>query len=242
MEKPSRYIVVTGATGGIGSAIVAQAIAAGFIVIAVGSNETKLKELEQRFGNESVIPYRIDLAELGTYAELSRFIEDKAGKIEWVVHSAGYISTDEPLLKPDVKTIKETFLINTESVIALTYYLLPLITQEGGVICISSTASLWGNPRFPIYAASKAALNTFAQSMARHFRNTEQSSIVVCPGPTNTALRERVAGDAKEQQSPQAVAGVVATILNRNSPYGNGDVVVVQGGVEKLHSKLNFSL
>lgn len=242
MKKSNRYIVVTGATGGIGSAIVTQAIVDGYIIIATGDKQSKLKKLQEQFGKENIIPYKIDLTELDAFGAFSRFVGNKAGKIEWIIHSAGFIYTKEPLLKPNVRAVRKTFLTNIESVVALTYRLLPLITQDGGVIFISSTAGLWGNPSYPMYAASKGALNTFAQSIARHIAKNKQSSITICPGPTNTPMRERMAGDAKDQQGPDVVATVVTNILNRNSSYINGDIIVVRDGIEKLHSGLNSSL
>lgn len=242
MKKLNKYIVVTGATGGIGGAIVTQAIADGYTVIATGDKQSSLNTLQKRFVKESIIPYKINLTELDSFSAFRRFVGNKAGKIEWIIHSAGFIHIKEPLLKPNAHALRKTFLTNIESVIELTYRLLPLVTQDGGVIFISSTAGLWGNPNYPMYAASKAALNTFAQSVARHIAKNKQSSIAICPGPTNTLMRKRVAGDAKEQQSPQIVATVVTNILNRNSPYVNGDIVVVQDGIEKLHSGLDSPL
>lgn len=240
MKNSIRYIVVTGATGGIGNAIIKQAIASGFTIIATGDNQERLTKLQKQFGKDVVITYKIDLSDLDAMSAFKRFVKKEThGKIEWLIHSAGFIDTREPVLRLNKQIIAKTFLINTESVIALTYLLLPLINNNGGTIFISSTASLWGNPQYPIYSASKAALNTFAQSIARHVAKGGQSSITICPGPTNTLLRERLAGDANKQQDPGVVASIVTKILNQESQYINGDIVAIRDGKEKLHSKLD---
>lgn len=110
------------------------------------------------------------------------------------------------------------------------------IAPQGGVISISSTASLWGNPGFPNYAASKGALNTFTLALGKQFDTSERSAIVICPGGTNTAMRERIAHDSSTQQSPEVIAACITEIIEHRSPFKNKDIVVIRDGVITKHN------
>jgi NAD(P)-dependent dehydrogenase (short-subunit alcohol dehydrogenase family) len=72
----------------------------------------------------------------------------------------------------------------------------------------SSTAGLWGGGTTPLYAASKSALHGFAFSLQKDF-GSERSSIVVCPGPSNSPMREAHAQDATLHQSPDTIAKIL---------------------------------
>ena len=77
-------------------------------------------------------------------------------------------------------------------------------------------------------AGSKAAVNSFAQALARN--RPELFFYSVCPGPTNTKMREKIAADAKSSQSPMVVANVIGDILSGGTTYVSGDIIVVRDG------------
>lgn len=238
MTNIKKYAVIVGATGGIGSAVAKYLVGAGYIVIATGTKQGELAKLQKRFGKKNIIPYKIDLEESKTYEKFYSFVKNKTNTIDWLIHSAGFIDKREPALKYDKEIIKKTFLINTEAVIAMTYLLLPIINDHGGIISISSTASLWGNSQYPIYSASKGALNVFGKSLARNMLKNKQSSIIICPGATNTKMRQRLAGDAKTKQDPSIIGEVTKLIVQKSKKYKNGDMIVVQDGKIKIQSRL----
>lgn len=237
MIKYSKYILVIGATGGIGSAIVKRAINAGFIVIATGTKKTNLEKLKNQF-SDAVITYQCDLTKPTSFKKFYTFTKTYTHQIDWMIHAAGFIDTREFLSKPDDRIMRKTFLINIESIIKITYLFLPIIKKNGGVIMISSTAGIWGNPQYPAYSASKGALNTFTQSLARQIANTGKRSIAICPGPTRTSMRERIAKDSNKHQYPDTIADVTMNIVNDKTTYRNGDIIIIRDGVQTLHSRI----
>lgn len=237
MTKRSKHILVIGATGGIGTAIVEQVIHAGFIVIATDIKKTNLVKLQKKFG-DAIITYQCDLTKPTSFKKFYIFTKTYAHQINWIIHAAGFIDTRELLSKPNDRLIRKTFLINIESIIKITYLFLPIIKKNGGVIMISSTAGIWGNPQYPVYSASKGALNTFTQSLARQIANTGKRSIAICPGPTRTSMRERIAKDSKKHQHPNAIADVIVNIMNSKTVYHNGDIIIIRDGIQTLHSRI----
>lgn len=240
MSLPKKYVIVVGATGGIGKSITKSAIDAGFIVIATGTKQSELLKIKKQFGHDTVVTYKMDLEKYDSYKHFYKFVKNKAKNVEWLIHSAGYINKKESLLKFDWNIIKKTFLINSESIIGLTYRFLPIINKNGGIIMISSTASFFGNPQYPIYSASKGALNIFARSLARNMAKSRQSSIIICPGATNTRMRQRIAKDANTKQNPEVIGETTSSILKRSKKYRNGDVITIQNNVIKIQSRLKF--
>jgi len=242
MANQKKHIVITGASGGIGEIIVEKAINSGLIVVGNGLEERKLFKLQQKYGEGRFLPFVLNLTDVKNFYKFQEFIKNKIGGIDWLIHCAGFINENESKLLFDQEMIENTFEINVESVIALSYLLMPLIQKDGGIIAVSSTAGLWGNELYPIYSSSKGALNIFMRSLARQMKKTSQSSITICPGPTNTVMRERIAHDAIDHQSPEIVANVIANIIKGINSYKNGDIVIVKNNLESLHSQLDQKL
>lgn len=157
-------------------------------------------------------------------------------EIDNLVCAHGYIDTETDLEQQSPLAIEKTFAINTLSIIYLTKTLLSRFTKGGGVIAISSSAGIDANGRTAAYSASKAALNNFIQGMARN--RSELSFIAICPGPTNTPMRERIAGDAATKQSPTLIAASVLRIISGETEYRSGDIVSIKDGVESLSSSI----
>lgn len=238
MKLLRKYAVIIGATGDIGMSITESVINSGYFVIATGRQQKKLDRLKNKFGKENINTYVLNLENTNEYNKFFSHVKNNFKKIEWLINSAGFIDRKESKLKYDEKIIKKTFLVNIESVIAITYLLLPIIKNGGGIVSISSTASLWGSSRYPIYSATKGALNIFAQSLAQNISKNKQSSIIICPGPTNTKMREKISRDAHKKQKPNIIGKIIKEILLKLGNYKNGDIILAQDSKVKIFSRL----
>ncbi len=216
MKAPthSREILVTGASGGIGSAIVEALQKRDCHVTRTNRND----------------------ADMSSYEDIELFAKNvtQESKIDWVIYAHGFIAAETDITKQSRESIVSTFDINTLSIIYLTQMLLPRI--GAGIIFISSTAALSPNGRYATYSASKAAVNAFAQALAKN--RPTLTCITICPGPTNTAMRKKIASDAALSQSPEAVARTVADIVSGKSNYKSGDIVIVKDGNDSLYREL----
>ncbi len=209
-----KTVLLTGASGGIGAAI---------------------KELLEQEGNTVI---SIDHAEvdLSSYAEIEKFeqkIASEGMRFDWVVLSHGFIDTETDFKEQTLENIERTFMLNTLSHLYLTKLLLRHLNPGGGIVFISSTAGINGNGFYAAYSASKGAINTFAQALARRYE--EYSFYSLCPGPTDTAMRQKIGGGEGAQASVE-VAKAVSSILG--GAYTSGDVIVVRKGEVSLASTL----
>ncbi len=134
--------------------------------------------------------------------------------IDWIIFAHGVINEND---------IEETFEVNTLKCIRQTFDLLPLVRH--GIIFISSTAAITANSKFPIYSASKAAINVFAESMAKAY--PEKKFYALCPGPTNTKMWQRL-GLEGEAQDPIEVAKAIKRIID--GEFESGSIITVRKG------------
>ncbi len=169
-------ILLTGATGGIGSAI------------------KRMLEMENEV-----------LTLAAPFNSSTEFPEN----IEWLICAHGII---------DEYRILQTFIANVTSQIYIAEQV-----KAANIIFISSTAGIRGNDRFPVYAASKAALNMYCKSVARR-----QPCYAICPGPTDTKLWRRL-GLEGQAQSPLEVAKAVQQVIE--GKFKSGDIITVRNGV-----------
>ena len=206
-------ILLTGADGGIGAATGELLTHAGLRVLTTTRADTDMTSAE-------------DIQKL-----MGRILTDTP-HIDWIVCAHGFIDTETVLEKQAPENIQTTFAVNALSIIYLARQFLPIISKGGGIIALSSSAGLNANGRFSAYSASKAAVNSFMQAMA--LNRPEQKFFAVCPGPTNTAMRERVAHDAAQMQDPRVIAEVILAIITGDPQYKSGDLVLIKNAVTSV--------
>ncbi len=195
-----KTILLTGASGGIGVAIRESLERDGHTVVATDRNE-------------------VDLASPEAIQELS----SKVGNIDTIVCAHGYIDTANSFAEQSIEAIQKTFAINTLSVAYLARQF-----PDVDMIVLSSTAALSPNGKYPAYSASKAAVNTLMQNLARH--RPEHLYVTICPGATNTKMREKIAHDAAQHQGPGEVASLVSDIISGKESVQSGDIWVMRDG------------
>lgn len=135
-------------------------------------------------------------------------------EFDWIIFAQGFLGEQD---------MYQTFQANILSSIVFTEFLLPHLKQ--GVIYISSTAALTPNSRFPIYSASKSALNAYSVAMAK--AHPELRFISICPGPTDTPMW-RGLGLTGMPQEPRFVADAVKMAIE--GKFISGAIVVVRDG------------
>lgn len=225
-------VLITGATGGMGFATASAARARDIHIIGTQKNKTRGEKLQALIEQDPLSHIEtVDLSIESDIEEMCRNIKEKEISLSWVIHAAGMI-IDERKLDGELSSeqIRECFQVNTIAPMHISNALEQLISPEGGVIFLGSTAGLWGNSGFPIYSSTKSALHNFGLSLSRKWSGTARKSIVVAPGATNTQMRERVVGDAASSQSPDVVAQLVLDIIAGSFETTNGDILLVKNG------------
>lgn len=219
-----KTIVVTGASGGIGQAIV-RILSGQFHIIAIVHSTSDSNIFE---GFASVKTHSADV----TQPDSLRLLATEIGPIDWIICAHGMIDAETELEKQTSANIEDTFRVN---IISLLYIAQTFLAQlKTGMVFIGSTSGISANGRYMAYSASKAGVNSLAQALARN--RERQIFISLCPGPTLTEMRERIG--AAGGQDPLLVAQTVARIVTRSGEYKSGDVISLYDGIEETVSRL----
>lgn len=226
-------VLISGVTGGIGGAIARKMVENKIVVVGAGKNKERLQGVAENFDPSLFSAILCDLRDINATKQCIDKL--KGETFDWVVFGAGHIDTERDFLRQDSSEIEQTFAINTLAVIHLSQALLPRVSK--GFIIISSTAGLRGNKEYPVYSSSKAAVNTFVQALARAY--PDRIFVAVCPGPTNTRMRQVTQGDAEKHQSPSVIADVAYSLIRNTNEFRSGDILSVRGGVTEIVSRID---
>ncbi|MGP4101742.1 SDR family NAD(P)-dependent oxidoreductase [Nonomuraea sp. KM90] len=206
------HVLVTGATGGIGTALVGALVEAGHRVTAVGRGAGRL----------DVPGIEADLAEPGTLAAAMGALEDagKLGDVQALVHCAG-ISPVVAVADADPETWRRTLAVNVASAAELARLTLPALRRSRGhVIFVNASPGMTGVPRWSAFVGSKAALRELADSLREEEAAHGIRVTTVYPAATATDLLgevRRAFGRPYDPEAcirPQSLAAMIVWVLS----------------------------
>jgi NADP-dependent 3-hydroxy acid dehydrogenase YdfG len=208
----TRTVAVTGATGGIGVAIVAALRAAGYGVIAVGRSEERLAEL----GSDDVATVALDFTGPFTLPPALAGLE----RLDGLVHCAG-IAEVQSVAETSYELWQETLTVNVIAAAELTRALLPALREASGtVVFVNAAPGLHGVPNWSAYVASKSALTELADSLREEEDAHGIRVTSIYPAGVATELLRKVRGqfgrpfDPDACVRPETLAWLVVTALD----------------------------
>lgn len=206
----AKTVVVTGASGGIGSAVARAWARTGATVVLSGRHEPSLEEVARAIamaGGRAIV-HRADVTIEQDRAALVARARAETGGIDVLVNNAGrgYYGSVAGI---DPGQLEALFALNAIAPLRLAQLALDPLTRSGGtVVMISSVAGVVASPRMGAYAASKFALEALSMALRAELVGTGVHVVVVRPGPVDTAFREHsVTTDGRAGVRPRG-AGV----------------------------------
>lgn len=211
------WILVTGATSGIGLDCIAPLISTGFRIIATGRNKQVLDELSRLYGDKIAV-FAADLFSEESTDELLAFVKNhiasQTGARLFAVFNNAGLAYAGPLECTTPETLEEQLRINLFSVHRITRGVIPLLreTAEWGsplVPRILFTGSVSGRYAFPLlgaYGISKFALKAYADALRVELRCRNIKVSLLELGPVKTAIWERSKKDSSARQTQYQAA------------------------------------
>ncbi|MDQ4037391.1 MAG: SDR family oxidoreductase [Actinomycetota bacterium] len=196
LGRPAPIALVTGATAGIGAAFVAQLAREGSDLVTVARTESRLAEqaaeLQQRYG----IAVQTIAADLSTDEGLGRVearVADTNAPIDLLVNNAGF-GLPADFLDSDISAEDGMLAVNVRAVMRLTHAVLPVMVERGsgGIVNVSSVAGSVPTATGATYAASKAWVTSFTESLSMLVKDRGVRLTALCPGFTRTEFHDRV--------------------------------------------------
>jgi len=244
MKLSGSSILITGASGGIGSAIARQLAQRGASLILVNRDREKLEAFAAELGmiGGSVLALTGDLAVPGEAAEVVNRAIKKAGSIDILINCAG-VQNFGFFAEESATATAHLFNVNTIAPIAMANAVLPnmLKNGKGQIVNVGSVFGSIGFPCFATYSASKFALRGFSEALRRELTGTGVGVTYVAPRFTRTAFNRsvvaRMANTLKmNQDEPESVAASVIAGIERD------DFDRYLGWPEKLFVRINSIL
>ncbi len=191
-----KVVVVTGAGGGIGTAIAERFAREGGQVIVTDSNEQGAKETTAGINAEGLAAatYLADISSGEACRKLIADVIADFGKIDVLINNAG-INRRGPLMELTQEDWDLTLAVNVTSMFHLCQATIPHMIKAGGG-AIVNTASQWGlhpAPGHIAYNVSKAAVASFTENLARDYAPQKIRVNAVCPGEIGTPMLQKAA-------------------------------------------------
>lgn len=236
--------LVTGASGGIGSAIAKALADQGAQVALSGTRESALKEVAAILPNDPIILP----ANLGQKEDVEQLVPralEKLGKIDILVNNAG-ITRDGLMMRMKDEDWADVIALNLESVFRLSRAVIrPMMkTRFGRIINISSVVGQTGNAGQANYAAAKAGMIGLSKSLAREVASRGITVNCIAPGFIETKMTEILSEqqkDAAKSQIPagrfgdiQDIAAAAVYLASKEAGYMTGQTLSVNGGMSML--------
>ena len=243
-----KVAVITGGSSGIGLATAKLFIQSGAKVAITGRNQEALDAAVRKLAG-SVLAIRSDVSKLNELDVLFRIVEEKLGRIDVLFANAG-VAKFAPAAAVDEQVYDELFDINVKGVFFTIQKAIPLLNDNASIILNTSVVNQAGLPNTSVYAATKAAVRSFARGIAAELAGRGIRVNVVSPGPISTPIygklglpKEAVEEFAtnilsqvplKRFGQPDEVAQTALFLASSASSYVTGVELSVDGGLGQV--------
>lgn len=243
-QLSGKTALITGASGGIGSAIAKNLSQQGAHVVLHGTRAGRLEELASEIGSK-VSVVAANLSDRDAVGGLVAEAAKATGAIDILVNNAG-ITRDNLFMRMKDEEWDDVLEVNLTSSMLLCRSAIRAMMKArwGRIISISSIVGVTGNPGQTNYAASKAGMIGFSKSLAAEVASRGITVNIVAPGFIETPMTDELTDEQKQKLlanvpagrlgSSQEVAAAVSFLASEEAAYMTGSTLHVNGGMAML--------
>jgi NAD(P)-dependent dehydrogenase (short-subunit alcohol dehydrogenase family) len=244
-----KVAVITGGNSGIGFATAQRFVAEGAYVFITGRRQAELHAAVKQIGH-NVTGVQGDVANLADLDRLYATVQQQTGRINVLFANAG-VGEFVPLGQITEAHFDKTFGINVKGTLFTVQKALRLMPDGASIVINGSMTSIKGTPAFGVYAATKAALRSFARTWSVDLKDRKIRVNVVSPGTVITPGYKNTLGLSDEQieqieaqtaaatplgrsGTPDEIAKAVVFLASDDSSYVTAIELFVDGGMAQI--------
>lgn len=238
-----KVAVVTGGNSGIGYATAKKLKQQGAKVIITGRSIEKVEAAAAELGVKGLVA---DVSDLSAIDNLVDLVKNEFGKVDILFVNAG-VFQPTPIGNISEEIFDNQMGINFKGALFTTEKFLPILNDGASIINLSSVNAYTGMPNTAVYAASKAALNSYTRTAATELAPRKIRINSVNPGPVSTPIfgktgmqEEQINGFAEALQNriplkrfgqPEDIANLVAFLASDDASFITGSEYNIDGGI-----------
>jgi NAD(P)-dependent dehydrogenase (short-subunit alcohol dehydrogenase family) len=242
-ELKGKVAVVTGGNSGIGYASAKELKANGATVIITGRSAEKVKTASEELGVKGIVA---DVESILAIENLVAQVKTDFGKVDILFVNAGIFQA-APIGQISEEMFDNQMGINFKGAFFTTEKFLPILNDGASIINLSSINAYTGMPNTAVYAASKAALNSFTRTAATELAPRKIRVNAINPGPVSTPIygktgmaEEQINGFAEALQNriplkrfgqPEDIAKLVSFLASDDASFITGSEYNIDGGI-----------
>ena len=219
----SKILVITGASRGIGNALVQLASAYGYHVYALSRNISSIKKTAQ------VHPIEIDISDENTLSVFLDQLQKEEVKIDVLINNAGVL-INKPFAETTAEDFELLYRVNVFGLASLTRMLIPQIDPKGHVVNISSIGGIDGSSKFPglaAYSSSKGAVNILTELLAEEYKVTGPAFNSLALGAVQTEMLALAFPGFQAPVTAEEIADYILKFALEGQQFFNGKIIPV---------------
>lgn len=223
--KPTKTVIITGTSRGIGFELVHLFANAGYAVLALSRNAKPVSNLN--FDNITALSF--DLSKSEDYNRVEAFVKKEWTQVDILINNAGTL-LNKPFLDTTFEDFQQVYSTNVFGVTELTRRMIPFMPKKGHVVTISSMGGVQGSVKFPglsAYSSSKGAVITLTELLAEEFKETGPSFNVLALGAVQTEMLEEAFPGYEAPTTATEMANYIFDFAKNSQQFYNGKLLQI---------------
>ncbi len=236
-KNVAEYVLITGATGGLGKEFARLFAKDGYNLLLTGRNQDKLEQVKNEIYKMypvEILTLKKDLGESNASQELGDWVKAKNLIIDALVNNAGFGDSGE-FVESDINRQKEMVQLNITAVMELSHLLGQVMKErgKGKILNIASAASLVPGPMMATYYATKAFVLSFGMAICEELQPYGVTVTTLCPGPISTGFWESAKAEENRVFSAFSPAKAEKVARRGYKAMQKGKAIVYYGWLTK---------
>ncbi|MGE7942377.1 SDR family NAD(P)-dependent oxidoreductase [Lysinibacillus xylanilyticus] len=245
MAAEQQVIIVTGAGGGMGKAIIQEQLEKGNIVVGLDLSVASLTDLAQ----DALQSFEVNVLQEERVNDICKQVFEKYGRIDGLVNALGIAQAATPIEQVTMDEWNRLMDVNVKTLFITTKAVVSYMKerQKGSIVTIASISAVRPRPGLQAYIASKGAAESFARGMAIELAPFQIRVNTIHPGPADTQMLGQFAAQGADIEqtkqsvfvqsvplgrlvNPSDIAGAVSYLLSNEASMVTGTTLHVDGG------------